>query len=108
MTRLAEQGVLAHTAAQVLATPPGYSSKFRADVEAAISAGRLPPCDDLDIPLIAAAGGAKAMLSLRLANPDVGPERFDDLVALILRSLGMPPDDAHDLITRPLPPPPST
>jgi hypothetical protein len=45
-----------------------------------------------------------SLVALRLARPDLdGDEAASDLAEMVLRMLGVPPDDAHQVTRRPLP-----
>lgn len=81
--------------------PRGYSVRARADVDASPLAQRFDR-DEIDIRLIAAQGAFMSLVGLRQRDPSVGPERADDLAAVMLQLFEVPRDEAEALAHRPL------
>ena len=72
-----------------------------ADVEGAIASRGLQ-ADDLDIRLIATVGALRHLVVLRDRDPSIGPERVDDLIAVLLGLFGVPAATASALAHAPL------
>lgn len=81
--------------------PHGYSLTALADVEGAIASRGLQ-ADDLDIRLIATVGALRHLVVLRDRDPSIGPERVDDLIAVLLGLFGVPAATASALAHAPL------
>jgi hypothetical protein len=59
---------------------------------------------DAAVALSALGGTLLSLVELRFARPDLdGDEAAVNLAEMVLRMLGAPPDDAHDVVRRPLP-----
>ncbi|MET9451555.1 TetR/AcrR family transcriptional regulator [Streptomyces cinerochromogenes] len=81
----------------------GLSPRALRDLEAGIASGRFT-CGSATIALSAVGGTLMSLVALRLARPDLdGDEAASDLAEMVLRMLGVPPDDAHEVTRRPLP-----
>ncbi len=98
-----------HVAAVLTRVPPspdlaphGYSLQARADVDGSAIALQFSP-DEIDIRLIAAHGGFMELVALRQRDPSVGPERADDLAAVMLQLFGVSRETAEAIVARPLP-----
>lgn len=64
----------------------------------------MPQGADPIVALSALGGSLLALLELRFARPDLdGDEAAANLAEMLLRMLGVPPEDAHDVARRPLP-----
>ena len=75
----------------------------RRDLEAASAAGRFDVAD-LDVGLAIARGAVLGLMGLLDADPDRDAEATaDELTERTLLALGLPRDDAHALVRRPLP-----
>jgi len=95
--------VLTRTSAQVIARPRGYNPDAYDSAQELIAAGRFR-CDDVELTLIAAFAAFERIVALRLKDPSIGPERVDDLTAMVLTWLGVSKSKARSVVTRPLPP----
>ncbi|WNO76893.1 TetR/AcrR family transcriptional regulator [Streptomyces sp. AM8-1-1] len=81
----------------------GLAPRALRDLERGIAAGRFD-CIDPTTALSAMGGTLLALVALRLDRPDLdGEEAASDLAEMVLRMLGVPPDDAHQVTRRPLP-----
>lgn len=97
-----------HVAAVLTRVPPspslaphGYSVQAREDVDRSELATRFTPAE-VDIRLIAAHGGFMEFVSLRMRDPEVPPERADDLAAVMLQLFEVPRAVAEEMAHRPL------
>jgi hypothetical protein len=73
------------------------------DIEAGVACGRFAVADPL-IALSAVGGSLLGLLQLESVRPEVvGAEAGERPAALILRMLGLPPDEADTVARRPLP-----
>jgi AcrR family transcriptional regulator len=81
----------------------GLSPRALRDLEIGIASGRFT-CNNATTALSALGGTLMSLVALRLDRPDLdGDEVASDLAEMVLRMLGVPPDDAHEVIRRPLP-----
>ncbi|MGW8951909.1 TetR/AcrR family transcriptional regulator [Streptomyces sp. NPDC055709] len=81
----------------------GLAPRARRDLERGITSGRFA-CTDPTTALSALGGTLLSLVALRLARPDLdGDESASDLAEMVLRMLGVPPDDARQVTRRPLP-----
>ncbi|MFF0291763.1 TetR/AcrR family transcriptional regulator [Streptomyces sp. NPDC005262] len=81
----------------------GLAPRALRDLEVGIASGRFT-CSNATTALSAVGGTLMSLVALRLARPDLdGDETASDLAEMSLRMLGVPPDDAHEVIRRPLP-----
>ncbi|MFF7260446.1 TetR/AcrR family transcriptional regulator [Streptomyces sp. NPDC008159] len=81
----------------------GLSRRALRDLEAGLASGRFTPADPV-VALSALGGTLLSLVELRFAHPDVdGDQAAVDLAEMVLRMLGVPPDDAHEVARRPLP-----
>ncbi|MGW3247983.1 TetR/AcrR family transcriptional regulator [Streptomyces sp. NPDC001070] len=81
----------------------GLSPRALRDLEIGIASGRFT-CADPTMGLSALGGTLLSLVALRLARPDLdGDKAASNLVEMVLRMLGVPPDDAYEVTRRPLP-----
>ncbi|MFF4214393.1 TetR/AcrR family transcriptional regulator [Streptomyces sp. NPDC001796] len=81
----------------------GLSPRARRDLERGIASGRFTAADPTTA-LSALGGTLLSLVALRLDRPDLdGDEVASDLAEMVLRMLGLPPEDAHEVTRRPLP-----
>ncbi|MFI1769934.1 TetR/AcrR family transcriptional regulator [Streptomyces sp. NPDC020800] len=81
----------------------GLSPRALRDLEIGIASGRFI-CGNATTALSAVGGTLLSLVALRLARPEIdGDEAACDLAEMVLRMLGVPPDDAHEVTRRPLP-----
>ncbi|MER5409381.1 TetR/AcrR family transcriptional regulator [Streptomyces sp. NPDC002769] len=81
----------------------GLAPRALRDLENGIASGRFT-CRNATTALSAVGGTLMSLVALRLARPGLdGDEAASDLAEMVLRMLGVPPDDAHQLTRRPLP-----
>lgn len=81
--------------------PHGYSLRALDDATRALESAEIV-VDDLDIRLIAAVGSLRHLALLRQRDASIGPERVDDLVAVLLEMFGLSAGAAAELAHRPL------
>ncbi|MFH8623674.1 TetR/AcrR family transcriptional regulator [Streptomyces vietnamensis] len=75
------------------------------DIEVGTASGRFTVADPT-VALSALGGTLLSLVELRFARPDLdGDEAAVNLAEMVLRMLGVPPDDAHEVARRPLPGP---
>lgn len=81
----------------------GLASRALRDLQAGIASGRFTVLDPV-VALSALGGTLLSLVELRFARPEVdGDEAAKNLAEMVLRMLGLPPDDAHEVARRPLP-----
>ncbi|MEV8441687.1 TetR/AcrR family transcriptional regulator [Actinosynnema sp. NPDC051121] len=81
----------------------GLAPRALRDIEAGIASGRFR-VGDPRLALATTAGALMAVLHVSLVNPDsVTDATCDETAELLLRMLGVPLDEAHELATAPLP-----
>ncbi|GAA0266782.1 TetR/AcrR family transcriptional regulator [Streptomyces polychromogenes] len=81
----------------------GLARRARRDVEVGMASGRFTAVDPI-VALSALGGTLLSLVELRFARPDVdGDAAAVNLAEMVLRMLGVPPDDAHEVARRPLP-----
>ncbi|MFJ8075730.1 TetR/AcrR family transcriptional regulator [Streptomyces sp. NPDC096176] len=81
----------------------GLSPRALRDLEIGIASGRFS-CPNATTALSAVGGALISLVALRLAPTDLdGDEAASDLAEMVLRMLGVPPDEAHEVTRRPLP-----
>jgi AcrR family transcriptional regulator len=82
----------------------GLAPRALRDIERGIARGRFQVEDPL-IALSAVGGSLLGLLQLETLRPEVaGPAAGEQLAALVLRMLGLPPAEAQEVARRPLPP----
>lgn len=83
----------------------GLAPRALRDLERGVASGRFAPLEPT-VALSAMGGALLALLELRFARPDIdGDEAGANLAEMVLRMLGVPPDDAHEVARRALPEP---
>ncbi|MFI8215849.1 TetR family transcriptional regulator [Streptomyces sp. NPDC085932] len=81
----------------------GLAVRALRDLQAGMTSGRFTT-PDATIALTALGGTLLSLVELRFARPDVnGDDAATDLAEMVLRMLGVPPDEAHEVARRPLP-----
>ncbi|WP_449351527.1 TetR/AcrR family transcriptional regulator [Streptomyces shaanxiensis] len=81
----------------------GLARRALRDLEAGLASGRFTPVDPV-VALSALGGTLLSLAELRFARPDLdGDQAAIDLAEMVLRMLGVPPSDAHEVARRPLP-----
>ncbi|MFF3200857.1 TetR/AcrR family transcriptional regulator [Streptomyces sp. NPDC002962] len=95
--------VLRHRGLGHLHSDTGLAPRAVRDLEVGIASGRFT-VGDPTVALTALGGSLLALLELRFARPDLdGDEAASNLAEMLLRMLGLPPRDAHEVARRPLP-----
>ncbi|NUR04753.1 MAG: TetR family transcriptional regulator [Streptomyces sp.] len=95
--------VLRHRGLAYLHSEQGLAPRALRDLEVGVASGRFAPVDPT-VALSALGGSLLALVELRFARPDLdGDEAAANLVEMVLRMLGVPPDDAREVVRRPLP-----
>ncbi|MFF5978723.1 TetR/AcrR family transcriptional regulator [Streptomyces olindensis] len=85
----------------------GLARRALRDLEAGLTSGRFTPVDPA-VALTALGGTLLSLVEMRFARPDLdGDEAAANLAEMVLRMLGVPQDDAHEVARRPLPDPAS-
>ncbi|MFI8324407.1 TetR/AcrR family transcriptional regulator [Streptomyces sp. NPDC085529] len=83
----------------------GLARRALRDIEVGTASGRFTVADPT-VALSALGGTLLSLVELRFARPDLdGDEAAVNLAEMVLRMLGVPPDDAHEVARRPLPGP---
>lgn len=86
-----------------LTSPDGLAPRARRDLAAAFAAGRLRHVAP-DVAVSTVAGALIGLLQLQLGAPDGVPDRVvDEVTAGVLRLLGADPQEADEVVSRPLP-----
>ncbi|WP_405728797.1 TetR/AcrR family transcriptional regulator [Streptomyces sp. NBC_00028] len=81
----------------------GLAVRALRDLQVGIASGRFTAVEPV-VALSALGGTLLSLVELRFARPDVdGDQAATDLAEMVLRMLGVPPDDAHEVARRPLP-----
>ncbi|MER6155574.1 TetR/AcrR family transcriptional regulator [Streptomyces sp. NPDC001868] len=95
--------VLRHRGLQHMHSDQGLAPRALRDLQVGIASGRFLPADPV-VTLAAMGGSLISLVELRVTRPDLdGDEAATNLAELILRMLGVPPDEAHDISRLPLP-----
>ncbi|WP_200302487.1 TetR/AcrR family transcriptional regulator [Streptomyces adelaidensis] len=95
--------VLRHRGLSHIHSDKGLAPRALRDLQAGIVSGRFLPADPA-VTLAAMGGSLLSLVELRFTRPDLdGAETAANLAELILRMLGVPPDEAHEVARRPLP-----
>ncbi|MFE9768314.1 TetR/AcrR family transcriptional regulator [Streptomyces sp. NPDC005808] len=95
--------VLRHRALSHLHSDSGLAPRAIRDVEAGMHSGRFTITDPTAA-VTALGGSLLALVELRFAYPERdGDEAASSLVEMLLRMLGVPPEDAREIAWRPLP-----
>ncbi|MFF3941417.1 TetR/AcrR family transcriptional regulator [Streptomyces phaeofaciens] len=81
----------------------GLTARALRDLQVGMASGRFTVLDPT-VALSALGGALLSLVELRFARPDLnGDEAASNLAEMVLRMLGVPPDDAHEVARRPLP-----
>ncbi|WP_416980534.1 TetR/AcrR family transcriptional regulator [Streptomyces sp. T028] len=81
----------------------GLARRALRDLQVGIASGRFTTLDPV-VALSALGGTLLSLVELRFARPEVdGDEAAVNLAEMVLRMLGLSPDDAHEVARRPLP-----
>ncbi|MFF9809301.1 TetR/AcrR family transcriptional regulator [Streptomyces coeruleorubidus] len=81
----------------------GLASRALRDLQVGIASRRFTAVDPV-VALSALGGTLLSLVELRFARPDLdGDEAAANLAEMVLRMLGVPSDDAHEVARRPLP-----
>ncbi|MEV4860284.1 TetR/AcrR family transcriptional regulator [Streptomyces ossamyceticus] len=81
----------------------GLARRALRDLQAGVASGRFTAVEPV-VALSALGGTLLSLVELRFARPDLdGDEAAVNLAEMVLRMLGVPPDDAHEVARRPLP-----
>ncbi|MGW2640160.1 TetR/AcrR family transcriptional regulator [Streptomyces sp. NPDC001348] len=81
----------------------GLAPRARRDLESGVASGRFTIADPT-VALTALGGSLLALVELRFARPELdGDEAASSLAEMLLRMLGVPSEEAHDVARRPLP-----
>ncbi|MBW8800618.1 MAG: TetR/AcrR family transcriptional regulator [Streptomyces sp.] len=81
----------------------GLSPRALRDLEIGIASGRFT-CGNATLALSAVGGTLMSLVALRLDRPALdGDEVASELADMVLRMLGVPPEDAREVTRRPLP-----
>ncbi|MGW0941073.1 TetR/AcrR family transcriptional regulator [Streptomyces sp. NPDC002623] len=81
----------------------GLATRALRDLQVGIASGRFTDVEPV-VALSALGGTLLSLVELRFARPDLdGDEAAVNLAEMVLRMLGVPPDDAHEVARRPLP-----
>ncbi|WP_328874670.1 TetR/AcrR family transcriptional regulator [Streptomyces sp. NBC_00287] len=95
--------VLRHRGLSHIYSDSGLAPRAVRDLEVGIASGRFTVADPT-VALTALGGSLLALVELRFARPDLdGDETASNLAEMLLRMLGVPPEDAYDVARRPLP-----
>ncbi|MFI0137813.1 TetR/AcrR family transcriptional regulator [Streptomyces luteogriseus] len=81
----------------------GLARRAQRDLQVGMASGRFTTVDPA-VALSALGGTLLSLVELRFARPDLdGDEAAVNLAEMVLRMLGVPPDDAQEVARRPLP-----
>ncbi|NUP20453.1 MAG: TetR family transcriptional regulator [Streptomyces sp.] len=95
--------VLRHRGLGHIHSDSGLAPRALRDLEVGAASGRFDIADPMAA-LTALGGSLLALLELRFARPEHdGDEAASNLAEMLLRMLGVPPEDARDVARRPLP-----
>ncbi|MFG2551495.1 TetR/AcrR family transcriptional regulator [Streptomyces sp. NPDC048581] len=95
--------VLRHRGLGHIHSDSGLAPRALRDLEVGVASGRFVIVDPVAA-LTAVGGSLLALLELRFARPELdGDEAASNLAEMLLRMLGVPPEDARDVARRPLP-----
>lgn len=95
--------VLRHRGLGHLHSDRGLAPRALRDLERGIATGRFSPVEPA-VALSALGGTLLSLVELRFTRPDLdGDEAAASLAEMVLRMLGLPPDDAREVARRPLP-----
>ncbi|NNN34024.1 TetR/AcrR family transcriptional regulator [Streptomyces sp. S3(2020)] len=81
----------------------GLTSRALRDLQAGMASGRFTAVEPV-VALSALGGTLLSLLELRFTRPELdGDEAASNLAEMVLRMLGLAPEDAHEVARRPLP-----
>lgn len=81
----------------------GLAPRALRDLEVGVASGRFCPVE-ATVAMSALGGTLLALVELRFARPERdGDEEASNLAEMVLRMLGLPPDEAREVARRPLP-----
>lgn len=95
--------ILVNSGPRLLALPSGYSSRAVPDFDWLKTDHGLTD-DEVSLRLIVVVAAGERLLSLRLAEPSIPPERADDLAESLMGYLGVTATRARQMAHAPLPP----
>lgn len=99
--------VLLNEGVSILNRSSGLAPRARADIQAAVEAGRFD-IENAQLGLMAAGGALLGLLKLLDTDPDADAEALtDQMTARVLRAFGMSKREAEKLCARPMPPQPA-
>lgn len=99
------QVLVRHGLATYIGSGEGLAPRALRDISAGIAAGRFRT-DNAKLALACTAGSLLATLQVALTDPDFADDSvYDQLAEQLLRMLGVPAGEAHELATLPLPDP---
>jgi AcrR family transcriptional regulator len=95
--------VLRHRGLGHIHSDRGLAPRALRDLERGVAEGRFVAVDTT-VALSALGGSLLSLVELRFARPETdADESASNLAEMVLRMLGVPPDDARDIARRPLP-----
>ncbi|MFH8572487.1 TetR/AcrR family transcriptional regulator [Streptomyces sp. NPDC017993] len=95
--------VLRHRGLGHLHADRGLAPRALRDLEVGVASGRFSLIDTT-VALSALGGSLLSLVELRFARPDLdGDEAAANLAEMVLRMLGVPPDESREVARRPLP-----
>ena len=95
--------ILRHRGLAHIHSDQGAAPRARRDLEHGIALGRFTPVEPA-VALSAMGGTLLSLVELRFARPDLdGDEAASGLAEMVLRMLGVPGDEAHEIARRPFP-----
>ncbi|MFS8097723.1 TetR/AcrR family transcriptional regulator [Lentzea alba] len=95
--------VLLHNGFALNSSGKGLATRARRDIDAAVAAGRFTVADP-ELTLMVVAGAVLALGEILHAQPERDDAEATDQVAEdLLRMMGVPGDEAHEISRRPLP-----
>ncbi|MBT2235793.1 TetR/AcrR family transcriptional regulator, partial [Nonomuraea sp. NEAU-A123] len=95
--------VLLNTGLSITTSEHGIAPRARRDIHAAIQAGRFTGGDP-ELAFVIAAGTALCLGQLLHTQPDRDDtQATDQITEDLLRTFGIPADEAHEICQRPLP-----
>jgi AcrR family transcriptional regulator len=95
--------VLRHRGLSHIHAESGLAPRAFRDLQLGVASGRFSAVDPT-VALTALGGSLLALVELRFARPELdADETASNLAEMLLRMLGVPPEDAHDVARRPLP-----
>jgi AcrR family transcriptional regulator len=97
--------VLLHNGLALAGSDKGLAPRARRDIEAGVQSGRFADCDP-ELVMTVVAGATLCLGQLLHQHPERDDAQAADQVAeMLLRMLGVPDEEAHDICSSPLPHP---